>query len=259
LAVTPSARIGITRWSVDGDPVTREQFDGDHARLDSIIDAVLTTAQRDALVAADKWPGRTIYNSTKLTRELWNGAAWIVLDTHLSLTTAERDALAAAAKWVGRIIHNTTTGLPEVWNGSAWVAVGQMPSAYAQVLTSETSTAHNTWGDLPTVGPAVTVTPITGKLKITIGAYLGSSYNFGGAYMSVALSGGNVLAPGGERVLGILTGTQSNPSLQASRVFYLSGLALASTTITAKYSGYLGGGAVNWFATDRQLLVEHVL
>ena len=160
---------------------------------------------------------------------------------------------------------NTVTVLTftSVNGGATWYGVargvGQFPVSYAAIATMETGTTHNTWGDLPTVGPAVTVTPITGKLKITVGANLGSSYNYGGADMSFQMSGGNVLAPTNGRSVGILTGQNSNPGLRSSKVVYLSGLAPASTVITAKYSGYLGSGALNWFAADRTLLVEHVV
>lgn len=39
--------------------------------------ASYTTAQRDALVAADRWTGRTIWNTTNFRHEIWDGAAWV--------------------------------------------------------------------------------------------------------------------------------------------------------------------------------------
>lgn len=37
MAVTASARLGITRWSASTDPFTRAQLDGDHATLDTNV------------------------------------------------------------------------------------------------------------------------------------------------------------------------------------------------------------------------------
>lgn len=36
MAVTPSSRLGLTRWSAGGDPFTRAQLDADHAILDKL-------------------------------------------------------------------------------------------------------------------------------------------------------------------------------------------------------------------------------
>lgn len=38
---------------------------------------VLTTTQRDALGAAQKWAGRVIWNATAAQLQAWNGAAWV--------------------------------------------------------------------------------------------------------------------------------------------------------------------------------------
>lgn len=47
-------------------------------RLDAVPGIeILTTTQRDALAAAQKWTGRVIWNATTARLEAWNSAAWV--------------------------------------------------------------------------------------------------------------------------------------------------------------------------------------
>lgn len=48
------------------------------SRLDAVPGIeILTTTQRDALAAAQRWTGRVIWNATTARPEVWNGAAWV--------------------------------------------------------------------------------------------------------------------------------------------------------------------------------------
>jgi hypothetical protein len=83
MAITASPRLGITRWSVDADTVSRAQFDGDHGRLDDLValDMQGTLAARPAAAAANRGlyymvaDGTDAANDGRLYRS--TGAAWV--------------------------------------------------------------------------------------------------------------------------------------------------------------------------------------
>lgn len=130
MAVTKSDRVGLNKWGAGTDPFTRAQVNEDNERLDEVIDAVFTTAERNALVAADKWHGRRILNSTTNQIETWrqDTAAWVPASTPRSVTTAERDALPAEARPPGTVLYNSTTAQLEVRTASAWSSVADLSS-----------------------------------------------------------------------------------------------------------------------------------
>lgn len=79
MAVTASPRLGITRWSVDGDPVTRAQFEASHANLELLVVGYLesTAALRPAAAAGNL---AFIHRATDTGVFSWStGAAWVEL------------------------------------------------------------------------------------------------------------------------------------------------------------------------------------
>lgn len=79
MAVTASPRLGITRWSVDADPVTRAQVDASHAALETLTVGFLTStaALRPAAAAGN---AGFIHRATDTGAFSWStGAAWVEL------------------------------------------------------------------------------------------------------------------------------------------------------------------------------------
>lgn len=122
----------------------------------------------------------------------------------------------------------------------------------ASVATSQTRNL-NTYGDLPTVGPSVTMTPPpSGKVLVMIAAEIATDTASQAGIMSFELSGGNVSAPVDSRSVG----NRVNAGGERQGIAHLmTGLAAVSTTFTAKYrvTGP-GGGTVATFV-DRTIIV----
>lgn len=94
MAVTTTARLGITRWSDDDtDPFTREQMDESHELLET-----LTAIDKQGLAAARPAAGKrgTYYHATD-TGQTWrdNGAAWREV---LTLTATAAANIAGGAQ-----------------------------------------------------------------------------------------------------------------------------------------------------------------
>lgn len=90
--------------------------------------AIMTSAQRDALPAAQKWIGRVIYNTTTTTHEGYNGTTWLPIGAGVqALSQAQINALPAAMKTVGMIVWNTDTTQHQSWDGAKWVFVDAIP------------------------------------------------------------------------------------------------------------------------------------
>lgn len=125
-----------------------------------------------------------------------------------------------------------------------WNATGQddltflAGGAGAQVATTETTTTTASYGDLTTVGPAVTVT--TGTHAIVMISFQGSN-NTGsdGCLMSFAISGATTLAAADNNSACVIS-TSTN---SGSTIITLSGLTAGSNTFTAKYKALTGGTA----------------
>jgi hypothetical protein len=101
------------------------------------------------------------------------------------------------------------------------------------VATAE-STGSNTYVDLTTGGPAITLdVPASGKVLVSVTAGVTASNNSTTCAMSFATSGAGatVLAASDARAM-ILLG---NSLQQASASFVVTGLNAVSTTFTAKY------------------------
>jgi hypothetical protein len=82
MSITSSPRLGLTRWSADGDAVARTQFDGDNAQLDSLTAIGLqdVLANRPAAGVA-----RRVFYATDTGFHYWDtGSAWVKIGAGLS-------------------------------------------------------------------------------------------------------------------------------------------------------------------------------
>lgn len=133
------------------------------------------------------------------------------------------------------------------------------------VATSQNFSGNNSWANLTTTGPAVTVTvPASGAVRITIGATMSNNNVAGYQAMGFAISGANTQAAGTanpagavmEVELGTSTGTTLAPAATLYGTWLITGLTPGSTTFTAKYNQFGTPGTANFAA--RYMLVETV-
>jgi hypothetical protein len=113
------------------------------------------------------------------------------------------------------------------------------------VATAETITS-TTYGDMTTVGPAVTVTiGSSGMALVTVGVIKMFNNTSGSeTYMSFAASGANTIAASDTKAIMVAASSGSLPQIGVSKTVLLTGLSPGSTTFTAKYrvSANTGGG-----------------
>lgn len=112
----------------------------------------------------------------------------------------------------------------------------------ASVATAQSRT-NTAYGDMTTVGPAVTVTTGTSAL-CTISSHL---YGGGVSFVAVAVSGATTRAG----VDGEALRNDTASGLQMSRTILITGLTAGSNTFTLKYRST--SGAIN--CQDRYLIV----
>lgn len=124
----------------------------------------------------------------------------------------------------------------------------------ARVETDQTQSGNNSYADLATSGPAVTVTVNT-KCRVTIGCRSYTSQANAAPYgaMGVALSSGNTLAAAAARSLFFSSGAGGGDAA-ASMVFVLTGLTPGSTVFTAKYNQFGAAGTTHYLS--REISVE---
>lgn len=118
----------------------------------------------------------------------------------------------------------------------------------ASVATDESLTSAS-YSDLATVGPQVTVNvPSTGRVLVLWGCEArfddNTSNGAMGAYVSVALSGANTLAPSDSWRCGFyqqqLNTTSNNIEWHGAQIHVFSGLTPGNTTFTMKYRNFDG-------------------
>lgn len=122
---------------------------------------------------------------------------------------------------------------------------GSSPAAFggaraATVATSETR-ATNTYGDLATVGPFVTVTVgSSGMVEVGVGAKLAPASGSDGAVMSYAFSGAATIAASDAWCVSL---DQVSGTVTAGRTYLHGPLTPGTYTITAKYRSTAGAAA----------------
>lgn len=136
------------------------------------------------------------------------------------------------------------------------------------VATSQTQSGNNSWANLATTGPAVTVTvPASGVVKVSLAANMSNSSQAGYMSMGFAISGATTQAAGTANAAGeVMTldlggavqsgsgGTIWTPQLQCGATYLLTGLAAGSTTFTAKYNQFGTAGTATY--ANRYMIVE---
>lgn len=128
----------------------------------------------------------------------------------------------------------------QIFVSTAANSIAARTPAAAFITTSE-GTANNAYGDLATVGPAVTAT--TGTHAFV--AIFCRSSNTGGSSSPMAydISGATTLASSDDRSIGI-SGVAASPCNVGA--FFMETLTAGSNTFTAKYRAPAGTGTWQW-------------
>lgn len=113
-------------------------------------------------------------------------------------------------------------------------------SATTTVATSQTTTSTS-YGDLATVGPAVTVTTDVQAI-VFLYTFMAQSSSSDGGWTGFAISGATTLAASDAQAINFFSPTPIAP-LTYSGTFLVTGLTAGSNTFTMKYKSYFGGGA----------------
>jgi hypothetical protein len=160
--------------------------------------------------------------------------------------TAIASTALTAAQWNASVRDNLleTAAAKATTAGGIFVATGanalaeRIPARQTNA-TAQTTASITTYGDLATVGPAVTVT--TGAQAIVwFGAAIGNATGGGGGLMGFAVSGASTIAASDDRAIRIMSGAAG----ETNRIVNLHmqiGLTPGSNTFTAKYTTPTGG------------------
>lgn len=133
-------------------------------------------------------------------------------------------------------------------------AISVVTPRTATTTVGESTSSINTYGDLATVGPTVTVV-LNQSMIVSIGALIENSVNGGGGNMSFGYSGATTnAAPNGEplRMMNETSGGAAASRQAASRVNMVTGLNTGTHAVAGKYTTPTGGTAT---FTGRNIIV----
>ena len=132
--------------------------------------------------------------------------------------------------------------------GLKWAALpSAAPASASATVATNDAIASATYGDLPSAGPAVTITTGT-KALVIVTAYLEND-GAGQAFMGYAVSGATTIAATDTTALV----KAASGNYRMSAVSRLSSLTAGSNTFTAKYRR-TGSGTYGYY-TDREICV----
>lgn len=171
--------------------------------------------------------------------------------------TAVANTALTAAQWNASVRDDmlVTPAALATTAGQLWVSTGANAGAmrtpgFQHIPTSQTTATTATFGDLATVGPAVTV--VTGTAAIlAYSSYMQNSNAAGGCLISYAVSGATTIAASTANAIRQLAGTAAAAE-RWSQVTFESLLNAGSNTFTMKYTTPTGSTAT---FSDRELVV----
>jgi hypothetical protein len=139
----------------------------------------------------------------------------------------------------GNALQDLLAGLIDVYGGVDTIATQQ-------------SRSNNTFGDLATVGPSVTVTSRGTKALVLWGALVFGSAASAAGRMTVAITGVTTLAAAASN--GIFASENAGLGIGSSGIQGRRfGITPGANTYTAKYNNIAANGTSNW--QDRWLIV----
>ena len=218
---------------------------------DQVTMRFASTAARDAAFGGVGEPvlaeGMFAYTSDTNTLWFYTGSAWEVATIKPSLVDAKGDLLAGtAADTVDRLAVGTN-GQVLVANsaastGLAWQSLAS--SATNAIVNTGQATSSVTYTDLPTAGPAVTVTTGTSAL-VLITAGMRMNVASAGQYISFAISGATTVAASDNFAAYHQSDAGTYAIWGASMAVTVTGLTAGSNTFTTKYR--TSSGTANFY------------
>lgn len=169
--------------------------------------------------------------------------------------TATSNATFTAAQWNAQVRDNmapqaaaqaTATGRHMVVSGAN--AMVERATSGAVVATAQTRSSTS-YGDLATVGPAVTVTTGTTAL-VWITSGLENSVSGAGSYVSFGVTGATTVNANDQWAV-YVSGQDAASNVRRGSARRITGLAAGSNTFTAKYRVSSGIGTFS----DREIIV----
>jgi hypothetical protein len=155
-------------------------------------------------------------------------------------TTARDAAFGGAGEKTlaeGQLCYIEASDIVQYYDGSAWKTLAPFADS-AEIATLQNSTS-TTFGDLATVGPAVTMTTGTKVLVFVTCGTISPGGTSGTGHMGVAVSGASSISAVDTSCM-ILFSNNNVRSWALSYVFPLT-VTAGSNTFTAKYKTQTGG------------------
>ncbi len=173
--------------------------------------------------------------------------------------TAVANAALTAAQWNASVRDDLletavakATAAGRYYVSTAANALAERIPSIARVATSQTTTSTS-FGDLATVGPAISTLATGISAIFIVGAFIASNTAQTGGYMGVTVSGASSVTVDPLRSLRTMSGA-ANESAKCSYVgIFDATLTAGNNTFTAKYAATTGATTVTY--VERELLV----
>lgn len=158
MAVTASTRFEITRWSASGDPFSRTQMDGDHAKID-LLAAMYSQGLASERPSAGKG-GRFYYATDTKIMSYDNGVGWEDVTSAGTVTLTGTQVLTnktlTAPTITGTIALPSTTSIGTVSDTEIGYLDGVTSSIQTQINTKAPSASPTFSGAVNLSGATIT-------------------------------------------------------------------------------------------------------
>lgn len=249
MAKSTTTRLGLQRWTDDADTQDRSEFDGAHAQLEDLAAGYLrdVIASRPAAAAGNEgfWFEATdeagaLYWSTGTS---WLGPFALVSDL---------DAAEVVFDPSGLEVVTGTDVQAAIEELDAAAASGS--SVAAANLGPSESTTSTSYGDLATVGPAVTIElPSARDVLVILTAQDSHDTVNGEVYMDFAISGATTRSA--TDLTALTRRATTAGAFRRASVPTLVSLAAGTSTITAKFRVGGTAGTGSWQRRHLQVLI----
>ncbi len=131
------------------------------------------------------------------------------------------------------------------YDGSAWVLFSGTSASATATVSSLQSTTSESFTDLATVGPAVTITTGT-KALVIVNGYIYNTTDRRRAVIGFAVSGATTIAATDTVAYSMFSEGINDPQIQSSNSYLITGLTAGSNTFTCKYQTGEGAGTTSY-------------
>lgn len=140
---------------------------------------------------------------------------------------------------------DTTNKLHKIWNGSVWITIDNV---WAEVVTNQADPGV-AYGDMATVGPAVTIDTGT-TAEISWGGFPQTPDALSSVYAAFAVSGATTIAAADANAVWLVPANATTPAMNIARTKRLTTLTPGTNTFTLKYkhTGNAGTYANRWIS-----------